>query len=140
MHDTELKDLLLKTHPVRPGQEERAWSLLKTRLSPASQSNQNSFFLSWSGAFTTCLIIGVILAIGVVIPLRFHQIPFASATSQSPVIYATAFYSHSAQAQVVWLNGLGPASDKLSYLDPTTVINDGSTSETSQSTNDPNSL
>ena len=46
----------------------------------------------------------------------------ATADSQSPGIYATAFYSRSAQAQVVWLNGMEPATDKLTYLDPTTVI------------------
>ena len=32
MHDYELKKLLEETHPVLPGQEERAWKALKARL------------------------------------------------------------------------------------------------------------
>ena len=47
---------------------------------------------------------------------------FATADSQAPGIYATAFYSKPAQAQVVWLNGMEPATDQPTYLDPTTVV------------------
>ena len=65
----------------------------------------------------------------------------ATADSQSPGIYATAFYSRSANAQVVWLNGMEPASDKPTYLDPTTVVGEAPHAEQSQpSTGDPNSL
>jgi hypothetical protein len=52
----------------------------------------------------------------------FQPVSFASANSEVPGVYATSFYSHSAQAQVVWLNGLDPASDQPTYLDPTTPI------------------
>ena len=43
----------------------------------------------------------------------------ATADSQAPGIYATSFYSRSAQAQVVWLNGMEPASDKPTFLEKT---------------------
>ena len=62
----------------------------------------------------------------------------ATADSQLPGVFATAFYSHSAQAQVVWLNGMEPASDKPTYLDPTTALADKP--ETPQAAGDPNSL
>jgi hypothetical protein len=67
-----------------------------------------------------------------------QPIALATADSQSPGIYATAFYSRSAQAQVVWLNGMEPATDKPTYLDPTTVVS--GSAETPQRAGDPNSL
>ncbi len=67
-----------------------------------------------------------------------QPLSLATADSQSPGIYATAFYSRPADAQVVWLNGLEPASGKPTYLDPTTGIS--GQSETQQQTRDPNSL
>jgi hypothetical protein len=61
-----------------------------------------------------------------------------TADSQSPGIYATTFYSRPAQAQVVWLNGMEPASDKPTYLDPTTQV--AGDKENPPPTGDPNSL
>jgi len=64
----------------------------------------------------------------------YWPISFASANSEAPGIYATSFYSHSAKAQVVWLNGMEPVSDKpTTYLDPTTRSTDKADA-------DPNSL
>lgn len=54
--------------------------------------------------------------------------PLLSADSQSPGIFATAFYSQPARAQVVWLNGMDPATDGPTYMDPTTKINEASPS------------
>jgi hypothetical protein len=69
---------------------------------------------------------------------RLAPISLATADSQSPGIYATAFYSRSAQAQVVWLNGMDPATDKPTYLDPTTVV--GGEKAAPRPVRDPNSL
>jgi len=71
-----------------------------------------------------------------------HSIPlsFASADSQSPGIYATAFYSHPAHAQVVWLTGLNAATDQPTYLDATTVITSQETSKPTPSANSPDRL
>jgi hypothetical protein len=67
-----------------------------------------------------------------------ESIALATAASQSPGIYATAFYSRTAQAQVVWLNGMEPASDKPTFLDPTTVV--PRMKAAPRPTRDPNSL
>ncbi len=123
MQDSELKKLLLETCPVRPGQEARAWSALWNRLSAASPSDRYwLYFPTWSGlavAGSALILVGVL---GNYYLMGFQPVSLATADSQSPGIYATAFYSHSAQAQVVWLNGLEPATDKPTYLDPTTVL------------------
>ena len=137
MHDSELKKLLLESHPIRPGQEERAWSQLKERLAQPRQSKSDSILAGWPWALTGCALILIACLAG---NSSFRSLSFASAASQSPGIYATAFYSHTAQAQVVWLNGMGPASDKPTYLDPTTVIPAQSDSHQSLPTDDPNSL
>jgi len=47
-----------------------------------------------------------------------------SASSQSPGIFATAFYSQSAHAQVVWINGMEPATDGPTYMDPTSKVDE----------------
>ena len=69
--------------------------------------------------------------------IGLKPISLATADSQAPGIYATSFYSDSAQAQVVWLNGMEPATDKPTYLDPTTVIK---ANDSSAPAGDPNSL
>jgi hypothetical protein len=63
-----------------------------------------------------------------------QPISLATADSQSPGVYATSFYSRSAQAQVVWLNGMDPATDKPTYLDPT------GSAQAPRPASDPNSL
>jgi anti-sigma-K factor RskA len=121
MQDSELKQLLIETHPVRPGQEERAWAALQARLAQPARSH-GLYLPSWRATGIAMAVVFVALAIGGVLGLRPSPLAFVSADSQSPGIYATAFYSKSAEAQVVWLNGMEPASDKPTYLDPTTEV------------------
>jgi anti-sigma-K factor RskA len=144
MHDSELKKLLLETCPVRPGQEGRAWSALRDRLYQAKPAR--SRFLSrlswlyhptWRGLVVAAVALALIPVTGNFF-VGGEPIGLATADSQSPGIYATAFYSRTAQAQVVWLNGMDPATDKPTYLDPTTVVT--GTREAPHPTGDPNSL
>ena len=122
MHDHELKKLLEETHPVRPGQEERAWNALKARLAPRPRWNW-LYVPTWRGAAVALTALTALAVLGSLITTIRPRAPsLASADSQAPGIYATAFYSKSAHAQVVWLNGMDPATDKPTYLDPTTVI------------------
>jgi anti-sigma-K factor RskA len=133
MHDSELKKLLLETCPVRPGQEGRAWSTLSERLHRAKPARSGWSWLyspAWRGLAVAAMALALIPFAGSYI--GGEPISLATADSQSPGIYATSFYSRSAQAQVVWLNGMDPATDKPTYLDPTTVI--------SRPKGDPNSL
>jgi hypothetical protein len=127
MTDSDLKNLLLESDSIRPGQEQRAWAALRDRLYPAGAHSRAWLFLpTWRSLGYLCL--GLFLATAVfglnsaLHPAR-HALVFAD--SESPGIYATSFYSDSAQAQVVWLNGMEPASDQPTYLDPTTVIRSG---------------
>jgi hypothetical protein len=141
MHDSELKKLLLDTHPIRPGQEERAWAHLKDRFSLAGELKSISIFINWRSTVAAWLLVILTIVGGDFMAMRSSSTPFASAASQSPGIYATAFYSHTAHAQVVWLNGLEPATDRLTYLDPTMVVTGTSDSTPpSQPAGDPNSL
>jgi hypothetical protein len=122
MNDSDLKNHLLETCQVLPGQEGRAWLALKERLAQGSQRRW-LFFPAWQSlAYTTLalLLLPAIFDLGLSMRPIHHALAFAD--SQVPGIYATSFYSHSAQAQVVWLNGLDPATDKPTYLDPTSVI------------------
>jgi hypothetical protein len=137
MHDSELKKLLLETHPVRPGQEDRAWGQLKGRFSTAEQIRSLSLFMGWRTGLATCALIVIAILAGDFLAMRPYPGSFASAASQAPGIYATAFYSHSAHAQVVWINGMEPASDQLSYMDPTMVV---AGADASQPARDPNGL
>jgi hypothetical protein len=140
MQDSELKKLLLETCPVRPGQEDRAWAVLRERLAKKKVGTSSwnwLYFPTWRSMAVTAAVVALVL-----IPLLeffagAEAISVATANSQLPGIYATAFYSRPAQAQVVWLNGMEPASDKPTYLDPTTVI---STKHAAQPAGDPNSL
>lgn len=124
MNDQELKNLLLETCPVLPGQEERAWASLRSRLaSPTRKSMPAWLFLPfWRPvaymAFGFAVAV-MLFDLGAIRPTR-PALVFAD--SQAPGIYATSFYSHSAQAQVVWLNGMDPATDRPTYLDPTTPV------------------
>jgi hypothetical protein len=123
MNDLELKALLLETCPVRPGQEECAWSALKDKIAPNASRLKWLFVPAWrSLAFAA---VGIFMALAIFdlgLTMRPARHALILADSQSPGIYATSFYSNSAQAQVVWLNGMEPASDKPTYLDPTTVL------------------
>jgi hypothetical protein len=120
MNDLELKDLLLSTCPVLPGQEARAWSELQGRLSPRRASSLFAApWRSFAYGALALLLVAAVFDLGLSMRPSRHAISFAD--SQSPGIYATAFYSTKAQAQVVWLNGMEPASDRPTYLDPTTV-------------------
>jgi hypothetical protein len=133
MNDLELKDLLLTTCPVRPGQEGRAWLALKEKLMTPRQSLfRTLFFTSWRTvgyAAMAIVLAAAIFDLGMMMRPAHRGLVFAD--SQVPGIYATSFYSHSAQAQVVWLNGMDPATDRPTYLDPTTVIK--TTAHTSKS-------
>ena len=117
MNDLEIKQALLETCPVKPGQEARAWDSFQNRLQ-AKPSRLPVYFrlpglIPFGGA-----------AALVLFALRFASPAVAplSAASQSPGIFATAFYSQSAKAQVVWLNGMDPATDRPTYMDPTTKV------------------
>jgi hypothetical protein len=123
MNDLELKNLLLQTCPVLPGQEARAWAALQARLAPESKRSPwvwlaLPFWRPLAYAAFGFIVAVVLFNVGVMGPGR-HALVFAD--SQAPGIYATSFYSNSAQAQVVWLNGMEPATDRPTYLDPTTV-------------------
>jgi anti-sigma-K factor RskA len=140
MHDYELKKLLEETHPVRPGQEERAWNALRARL--ASPPPRAWLYVpAWRGAAVAFTVLAALAVLGsLVISLRPYAPGLVSTDSQSPGIYATAFYSKSAHAQVVWLNGMEPATDRPTYLDPTSAIPARPASKTSPSGDDSNSL
>ncbi|HUB68742.1 MAG TPA: hypothetical protein VL981_14760 [Candidatus Methylacidiphilales bacterium] len=139
MHDHELKKLLEESYPVRPGQEERAWKALQMRLVAPPRRRWDGFSIpAWSGAIVTIAILAVLAVFGsLLIPLKSYVPRFVSADSRAPGIYATAFYSKTARAQVVWLNGMEPASDRLTYLDPTSAI---PASKSAEAIGDPNSL
>ena len=141
MHDKELRKLLLETCPVRPGQESRAWAALRDRLYAAPQPRSAwgwLYYPTWRGLAVAAVALVLIPIAGNFILGRLAPISLATADSQSPGIYATAFYSRSAQAQVVWLNGMDPATDKPTYLDPTTVV--GGEKAAPRPVRDPNSL
>ncbi len=140
MHDSELKKILSETCPVLPGQEDRAWKALQQKLYGSTPLRS----ALWQHAFTW-RVAGGAFALGCVLTFlgisalnRLQPVSFASAASEAPGIYATSFYSHSAKAQVVWLNGLAPAMDKPTYLDPTTKLTPANKPDKSAS--DPNSL
>ena len=105
MHDSELKKLLLETCPVRPGQESRAWSALRERIyNPKEHLSGWSwlYYPAWRGLTMAVVALVLIPIVGEF--LLGPSESLATANSQSPGIYATAFYSRPAQAQVVWLN------------------------------------
>jgi len=138
MHDSELKKLLLETCPVRPGQEGRAWSDLREKLYNKSRRSAWSwlYYPTWRGFVVASVALALTAGMGGFFLGKSTSL--ATADSQSPGIYATSFYSRPAGAQVVWLNGMDPASDKPTYLDPTTVVT--RPKATPPPTGDPNSL
>jgi anti-sigma-K factor RskA len=125
MQDSELKKILSETCQVLPGQEDRAWKAFQERIFQASAAKSGWSWIylpTWRGATIAFAAVCVLAFLGNSVVSNYWPVSFASADSEAPGIYATSFYSHSAKAQVVWLNGLEPASDKPTYLDPTTVI------------------
>lgn len=140
MQDSELKQLLLQTHPVRPGQEERAWKALQARLAaPASRGWSWLYLPGWHATVAAVTALVLVAFVGSYLGYQPARLTYLSADSQAPGIYATAFYSKPAGAQVVWLNGLEPATDKPTYLDPTTDPSHQS-SKSGSPAGDPNSL
>jgi phage terminase large subunit-like protein len=113
MNDHDLKNALQETCPVLPGQEARAWKLLQERMAgPAPAAWLSWRALAGYGVGLAALALLAVHASGpVVVPV--------SASSQAPGIFATAFYSQPAHAQVVWLNGMEPATDGPTYMDRT---------------------
>jgi hypothetical protein len=128
MNDKELKSLLLQTCPVLPGQEARAWNHLRSRLAPSRTSAPWFLRPAFTYALMAVVVVPAIFFLGLRMQPVRHGLAFAD--SQVPGIYATSFYSHTAQAQVVWLNGMDPATDKPTYLDPTAVIHDAAETAT----------
>ena len=120
MNDNDLKNMLQETCPVLPGQEARAWSRLNERLQKPAWASFS--WLTWRSA----LVYGAGVALAVLVAVQFATPAVAplSASSQSPGIFATAFYSQSAHAQVVWLNGMEPATDGPTYMDPTSKVDE----------------
>jgi hypothetical protein len=115
MNDHELKTTLQETCPVLPGQEARAWNLLNERLrKPAGLSFS---WLTWRSALAYGAGVAVLAVLAV--QLATPAILPVSAASQAPGVFATAFYSQGAHAQVVWLNGMEPATDGPTYMDRT---------------------
>lgn len=138
MEDRELKKLLLETCPVRPGQEARAWSVLREQL--YGQPERSAWTWLRSPAWRTGIAaLSLFVVVGVAADLIFAEQARALATadSQAPGIYATSFYSKSAQAQVVWLNGMEPATDRPTF-DTTGAV--PSSAENAPPAGDPNSL
>ena len=139
MQDHELKALLLETCPVKPGQEARAWNALQARLAKPKRSVWSWIYIpSWYGASIAAAVLIALPIVGDLVGFNPYPKSLATADSQQAGIYATSFYSRSAGAQVVWLNGMEPASDKPTYLDPTTVV--GEPPKTQPPAGDPNSL
>jgi hypothetical protein len=138
MQDSELKKLLSETCQVLPGQEDRAWKALRERLAQTDPASRWAWLYvpTWKGATVAFAAVFVLGFMANSVVSSYWPMSFASADSEAPGIYATSFYSHSAKAQVVWLNGMEPASDKPTYLDPTTVI----PRSTEKSAGDPNRL
>ena len=124
MNDLELKNLLLETCPVLPGQEARAWASLRPRLAPPARKPVPAwlFLPFWRPVAYMAFGFAVAVALIYLGAMRPTRPALVFADSQAPGIYATSFYSHSAQAQVVWLNGMDPATDRPTYLDPTTPV------------------
>ena len=134
MTDADLKHLLQETCPVLPGQEGRAWQALRNRLGAPKPVALPWFFRpAFTYSLLTLVVVGALLGLGLNAAPARHGLAFAD--SQVPGIYATSFYSHSAQAQVVWLNGMDPATDRPTYLDPTAIIH-----ETAANSHAPDSL
>ena len=141
MQDSELKRLLTETCPVLPGQQVRAWSALRDELYGGKREQSAWSWLShphWRGLAVAAVVIAAIAGLGGFFIGRMQPLAVATADSQAPGVYATAFYSRPAKAQVVWLNGMEPATDKPTYLDPTSVIS--GKAETPKPVTDPNSL
>jgi len=116
MNDQQLKTILMETYPALPGQEARAWTLLQERMQkPASLP-------AWRPVFAGIAAV----ACAIVLAAHFDSPAIAplSASSQSPGIFATAFYSQNAHAQVVWLNGMEPATDGPTYMDPSSQVDE----------------
>jgi hypothetical protein len=120
MNDNDLKNLLQETCPVLPGQENRAWSLLNERLQ--KRAGGSFSWLTWRSALGYGAGIAA-LAVAAVY-LSTPGIEPVSASSQAPGVFATAFYSQGAHAQVVWLNGVGPAADGPTYMDRTGQVDE----------------
>jgi hypothetical protein len=141
MEDPALKKLLLETCPVRPGQEARAWAALRERMraKPARLTWSSLWQPTWRSGAMAGVAVGVV--VGAVASFTFTSQTriFATADSQAPGIYATSFYSRPAQAQVVWLNGMEPASDKPTFLEKTGAVAD-TPDNASGPAGDPNSL
>ena len=138
MHDSELRKLLLDTCPVRPGQEDRAWAALREELFLVKRQSAWSwlYYPTWRSFGVAAVVLALLPVVGYL--LTGQPLSLATADSQSPGIYATAFFSRPAQAQVGWLNGMEPVSDKPTYLDPTTDVSSGKAG--SAPATDPNSL
>jgi hypothetical protein len=129
MNDRQLRDLLLETAPVLPGQENRAW----LRLQERRQKPALLAWLTWRSLATGA--VGIAALVLLAVYSAGPAIAPLSASSQSPGIFATAFYSKPAHAQVVWINGMEPATDAPTYMDET-----GSVDEHASQPSSPDSL
>lgn len=141
MEDRELRMLLLETCPVRPGQEDRAWAVLRERLSakPAHAGWRSLLQPTWRNGALAGVAFGLVVGAVVSFVVTSQTQIFATADSQAPGIYATSFYSKSAQAQVVWLNGMEPATDKPTFLEKTGQVANPPENSSAPAA-DPNSL
>src|SRR5277367_5862612 len=93
MNDSELKKILIETCPVRPGQEDRAWNALREQLFVVKPRSAWSwlYYPTWRGLAVAVAVLAAIPTVGYL--LTGEPIGIATADSQSPGIYATAFYS-----------------------------------------------
>ena len=126
MEDRELRKLLLETCPVRPGQEDRAWAMLRERLyaRPVPSGWRSLLQPTWRNGAFAGLAFGLVAGAVISFVATSQSQIFATADSQAPGVYATSFYSKTAQAQVVWLNGMDPATDGPTYMDPTSQVDE----------------
>ena len=130
MKDSELKNLLSETCPVRPGQEDRAWAALRARLydQPVTSIPFWRRLFDWRVVSVSLLVAACLMVVGYNVidgsrSVASLDLALNTAKGEVPGVLATCYYSAPARAQVVWLNGLDPLGDaQPTYLDPTTVI------------------
>jgi|SRR5579871_5935882 len=126
MDDTELKAILEETHPVLPGQEARAYLRLQERM------GRRVFGAPLGWRWPSLVGAGAAFALLVLVAIQSASPPVEpiSASSQIPGVFATAFYSQKAKAQVVWLDGLEPAhADGPTYLDRSGQLDERTTKQ-----------
>lgn len=95
------------------GRQMRAWNQLQGKLfGPTSTTAADSESApSWTSGFLT---FGAVAAIAIAVGITLWMNPGGTngyAQSRQPDLYTSTFYSTQAEADVVWITGLGSADD-----------------------------